>query len=188
MFRGSPRRFQGMRVYIREISRSVELRGAHEGGGRAQGGRRVSLHRGLLASFLTSTPSPLDCVCSKNNSPEGFIPSPFDILFSQGPVQIAVFLPISVFRKKGISNGIQTERNLREDLFWNKRNPGDLEWTLRKKRGGHEGGGRPPYWAHPCLVGPSSTSQPTSFAYISLRILKTSNIKIDQEFHCRKPL
>ena len=72
-FRGSPGCFQGIRVYIGERSRSVELRGAHEGGGRAL------LPRGLLASFLTSTPSLLDHVCSKNNSPEGFIP--FDIPF-----------------------------------------------------------------------------------------------------------
>ena len=65
-------------------------------------------------------------------------------LLTEGPVQIAVFLPISLFRKKGISNGIQTERNLREDLFWNKRNPGDLEWMSRKQRGSHEAGGRAP--------------------------------------------
>ena len=31
-FRGSPGCFQGVRVYIGERSRSVELRGAHEGG------------------------------------------------------------------------------------------------------------------------------------------------------------
>ena len=49
-------------------------------------------------------------------------------LLTEGPVQIDVFLPISVFRRKGISNGIQMERNLREDLSWNKRNLGDLEW------------------------------------------------------------
>ena len=48
-------------------------------------------------------------------------------LLAEGPVQIPVFLPISVFRRKGISNGIQTEWNLREDRFWNKRNQGDLE-------------------------------------------------------------
>ena len=48
-------------------------------------------------------------------------------LLAEGPVQIAVFLPISVFRGKGISNGVQMEWNLREDHFWNKRNPGDLE-------------------------------------------------------------
>ena len=35
-------------------------------------------------------------------------------LLTGGPTQIVVFLPISVFRKKGISNGIQTEWNLRE--------------------------------------------------------------------------
>ena len=39
---------------------------------------------------------------------------PFYIVFgtnilTKGPEQIAVFLPISVFRRKGISNGIQTE-------------------------------------------------------------------------------
>ena len=72
---------------------------------------------------------------------------PFYIIFgtnllTEGPVQIAVFLPISVFRRKGISNGVQTEWNLRESYFWNKRNPGDLEWTSRKKQGGHEAGGR----------------------------------------------
>ena len=55
------------------------------------------------------------------------------ILLTGGPVPVAVFLPISVFHRKGISNGIQTERNLREDLFWNKHNPGDLEWRSRKQ-------------------------------------------------------
>ena len=50
-------------------------------------------------------------------------------------VQIAVFLPISVFPKKGISNGVQMEWNLWESYFWNKRNPGDLELTSRKQRG-----------------------------------------------------
>ena len=72
-----------------------------------------------------------------------------------GPTRIAVFLPISVFRRKGISNGVQTGRNLRERSFWNKHNPGDLDWTSRSSRGGHEAGGRalggwvrpPPSWA-----------------------------------------
>ena len=48
-------------------------------------------------------------------------------LLTGGPVPVSVFLPILVFRRKGISNGIQTERNLREDLSWNKWKPGDLE-------------------------------------------------------------
>ena len=68
-------------------------------------------------------------------------------LLTRGPTQIAVFLPISVFRRKGISNGVQTEWNLRESYFWNKRNLGDLEWTCRKQRGSHEAGRRAP-----CLV------------------------------------
>ena len=76
-------------------------------------------------------------------------------LLTQGLVQIAVFLPISVFGRKGISNGIQTEWNLRESYFWNKRDPGDLEWMSRNGQGVHEAGGAPtpplgapsPLWA-----------------------------------------
>ena len=64
-------------------------------------------------------------------------------LLTEGPVQIVVFLPISVFRRKGISNGIQIERNLREDLSWNKRNPGDLEWKSGSLQSFHEAGGAP---------------------------------------------
>ena len=45
------------------------------------GGRRASLPHGLLVDFLTSTPTPLDHVCSKNNSPEGFIPFGFRLIF-----------------------------------------------------------------------------------------------------------
>ena len=48
-------------------------------------------------------------------------------LLTEGPSQIAVFLPISVFRRKGISNGVQMEWNLRERDFLNKRDPEDLE-------------------------------------------------------------
>ena len=47
--------------------------------------------------------------------------------------------------------------------------------------------------AHPLgvpypLVGPSRLPRLTSFAYITLRTLKPSEIKIDQEFRHRKPL
>ena len=77
-------------------------------------------------------------------------------LLTEGPMQIAVFLPILVFRGKGISNGIQTEWNLREDLFWNKRNLGDLEWRSRKQQGGHKVGRRAQGASvPPTLVGPS---------------------------------
>ena len=74
-------------------------------------------------------------------------------LLTGGPARIAVFLPISVFRRKGISNGVQTEWNLREWSFWNKRNPWDLEWTSSNRGGGHEGARRAPH-PHGPLVAP----------------------------------
>ena len=77
-------------------------------------------------------------------------------LLTGGLVAVAVFLPISVFRRKGISNGIQTERNLREDLSWNKCNPGDLEWKSEMQQGGHTQEGAPRRGRRaPTLVGPS---------------------------------
>ena len=90
-------------------------------------------------------------------------------LLTGGPAQIVVFLPILVFRKKGISNGIQKEQNLPEDLSWNKRNPEDLELKSGTPRGGHEAGGRAP-----TLVGPTGLHRPISFAYIYSYTLKTS--------------
>ena len=70
-------------------------------------------------------------------------------LLTQGLVQIAVFLPILVFPRKGISNGIQTEWNIQESYFWNKRDPEDLEWTSRNERGVHKAGGVPTPWPRP---------------------------------------
>ena len=54
-----------------------------------------------------------------------------------GPTQIVVFLPILEFQRKRISNGVQTEWNLRERDFQNKRDPEDLEWTSSNQHGGH---------------------------------------------------
>ena len=104
-------------------------------------------------------------------------------LLTEGPVQIAIFFAyFSVSRKRNIK-GIQTEWNLREDRFWNKRNPGDLEWTSRKQRGSHEAGGRAP-----TLVGPSQLHRPTSFAYIYSYTLKTSKGATKPLFHRRNLL
>ena len=63
-------------------------------------------------------------------------------LLTEGPAHIAVLLPISVFWRKGISIGLQTEWNLREHDFWNEHDPEDLECKPRSSRGGHEGGWR----------------------------------------------
>ena len=75
-------------------------------------------------------------------------------LLTGGPAKNCCFLPISVFRRNGISNGVQTEWNLRERDFLTERDPGDLDPTPRSFRGGHEGGGRAPLGAPPYLVGP----------------------------------
>ncbi len=64
-------------------------------------------------------------------------------LLTRGPAQIAAFLPILVFRRKRISNGVQTEWNLRERDFRNEHDPEDLDPTSRKQPGGHEVGGAP---------------------------------------------
>ena len=63
-------------------------------------------------------------------------------LLTGGPTQNCCFLLISEFRRKRISNGVQTEWNLRERDFWNERDPEDLDPTSRKQPGGHEVGER----------------------------------------------
>ena len=84
-------------------------------------------------------------------------------LLTGGPACIAVYLPISVFGRKGISNGVQTEWNLRERDFWNERDQEDLECKSRSRWGGHESGGRAhPYRARPLSRGPLGCS-PTYF-------------------------
>ena len=110
-------------------------------------------------------------------------------LLTGGPVQIAVFLPITVFRRKGISNRIQTERNLREDLSRNKRNLKVLELKSGTPRGGHEAGGRAQGGgAPPTLVGPTGLHRRTSFAYIYSYTTKTSRGATKSLFHCRNLL
>ena len=77
-------------------------------------------------------------------------------LLTGGPTQNSCFLPVLGFRRKWISNGVQTEWNLRERDFLNEQDPGDLDPTSRHKRAGHKVGGAPtpqarppPSWA-PC--------------------------------------
>ena len=92
-------------------------------------------------------------------------------ILTRGPAQNCCFLPVLGFRRKGISNGVQTEGNLRERDFLNEQDPGDLDPTSRHKRGGHEVGGRahphqarpPPSWA-PC--GSTDVLLPPIYTYI----------------------
>ena len=92
-------------------------------------------------------------------------------LLTRGPAQNCCFLPVLGFRRKGISNRVQTEQNLRERDFLTEYNSGDLDPTPRNHRGGHEGGGAPLGRA-PCLVGPSMLHQRTSSSYIYIRTPK----------------
>ena len=65
-------------------------------------------------------------------------------LLTGGPARIVIFLPISVFWRKEISNGVQMQWNLRERDFWNERDPKSLECKSRSTRGPHEIGAPPP--------------------------------------------
>ena len=103
-------------------------------------------------------------------------------LLTGGPAQNCCFLPISEFRRKRTSNGVQMEWNLRERDFLNEQDPGDLDPTPRSARGGHESGGRP-LGARPCLVGPSGGHRCTSSSYIYLCTLKTSRSTTKHNFH-----
>ena len=87
-------------------------------------------------------------------------------LLTGGPAQNCCFLPVLGFRRKGISNGVQTEWNLRERDFLTERDLGDLDPAPRNKRGGHEGA---PLGRAPCLMGSSLLLRRTSSSYIYLR-------------------
>ena len=91
-------------------------------------------------------------------------------LLTGGPAQICCFMPISVFRGKGISNGVQTEWNLRDRDFPTECDSGDLDPSPSSARGGHEGGGCAPY-----LVGPLLLHRRTPSCYIYLRTPKRSD-------------
>ena len=68
-------------IYIGGRNTSGEPQGAHEGGGRAQGGGRAPLPHALLVDPLTCTPSLSYCFLSKNNFSEGFIPFGLRLIF-----------------------------------------------------------------------------------------------------------
>ena len=64
-------------------------------------------------------------------------------------------------------------------------------WSPRQEsneEGTRQGGAPTPLGTLYPIVGPSRLPRPTSFAYISLRTLKTSMMKIDREFRRHKPL
>ena len=110
-------------------------------------------------------------------------------LLTGGPARIVVFLPISVFRRKGISKEVQMEWNLWERDFWNERDPEDLECKSRRSRGATRVEGAPtPTGRAPYLVGPSGGHLPTSSSYIYPRTTRTSREPTKNYFHRRNLL
>ena len=85
-------------------------------------------------------------------------------LLTGGPAQIDVFLPILGFWRKGISNGVQTEWNLRERDFLTEQDPGDLDPTSRSKGVGNGVGGAPTPQARPPPLVDSGLFWPNSCA------------------------
>ena len=69
-------------------------------------------------------------------------------LLTGGPAQICCFMPISVFRGKGISDGVKTERNQLEKLILEGNQPDGLGVHVRGVPGCPRGWQAPP-WARP---------------------------------------
>ena len=77
-------------------------------------------------------------------------------LLTGGPAQICCFMPISVFRGKGISDGVKTERNQLEKLFLEGNPPDGLGPHVKEGTWKPRGWGAPTPLGHaPRLVGPS---------------------------------
>ena len=81
-------------------------------------------------------------------------------LLTGGPAQICCFMPISVFRRKGILNGVETERNQLEKLFLEGKLPDGLGPHVRREGRCPRGWGArpPPLDAPPASWGPRSSS------------------------------
>ena len=73
-------------------------------------------------------------------------------LLTESPVQIAVFLPISVFRRKGISNGMKPSQGSFLEQTQSRRLGVDVKEATRRPRGREA---RPGGRHAPTLVGPS---------------------------------
>ena len=108
-------------------------------------------------------------------------------LLTGGPAQICCFMPISVFRRKGISNGVETERNQLEKLFLERKPPDRLGLHVRRYGRCSRGWGRPPPRARPLPRGAPVAPPTYPCTHIYLHIVKLPERKIDREFRRQKP-
>ena len=102
-------------------------------------------------------------------------------LLTGGPAQICCFMPISVFRGKGISDGVKTERNQLEKLFLEGKPPDRLGLYVRGYRRCSRGWGARPLGSAPLPRG-APVAPPTYplHPYI-LSYPKTSRTEIGSE-------
>ena len=77
-------------------------------------------------------------------------------LLTGGPAHIVALLPVLVFGRKGISHGVETERNQLEKLFLEGKQPDRLGVHVRKETGEPRGRGR----AHPPRARPPPSWPP----------------------------
>ena len=91
-------------------------------------------------------------------------------LLTGGPAHIVVLLPVSVFRRKGISNGVKTERNQLEKLFLEGNPPDGLGLHVRRYGRCSRGWGAcPPPGRAPASWGPRSSTDvllPPIYSYV----------------------
>src|SRR3954468_16046155 len=81
-------------------------------------------------------------------------------LLTGGPTQICCFMPISVFRRKGISDGVETERNQLEKLFLEGKPPDRLGLYVRRYGSWPRGWGARPLPCGPPEAPPTYTLHP----------------------------
>ena len=97
-------------------------------------------------------------------------------------------MPILVFRGKGISDGVNTERNQLEKLILEGNQPDGLGVHARGAPGYPRGWRARPPGRAPYLVSSLEVHRRTPCTHIYLRTLKLLEQKIDREFRRRKPL
>ena len=101
-------------------------------------------------------------------------------LLTGGPARIAIFFCLfQCFEEKEYQMESKQNETFGSDLFWNKRDPGDLEWTSSNRGGGHEGARRAPWrWARPHPRGP--LERPPTYFFLLYISMDPENI---QEHH-----
>ena len=106
-------------------------------------------------------------------------------LLTGGPVSVSVFLPISVFRRKRISNELKPSGTWFSEQTWSRGLGVDVKKEAMKPRGREA---RLLPGRAPTLVGPSQLVRPTSSSYIYPYTPKTSRSTTKPYFHRRNLL